>query len=153
MEDATTTILKTFASFDILFLDQSINVMVSIHIENRRDPYSELLFTIFVWFVCLSVHVVLVVFVFLVYTSSSELGSPSVVYDRLRDVVAKSRICTEPLSHHDQACGSVNGNYKGSYLTMLSSGGAVFGLINIVGNFGTVFVDNVRFLFQWRILV
>ncbi|EFH41508.1 sodium:solute symporter family protein [Arabidopsis lyrata subsp. lyrata] len=88
------------------------------------------------------VHVALVVFVFLVYTSSSELGSPSVVYDRLRDMVAKSRSCTEPLSHHDQACGPVDGNYRGSYLTMLSSGGAVFGLINIVGNFGTVFVDN-----------
>ncbi|CAN7028132.1 unnamed protein product [Brassica oleracea var. botrytis] len=88
------------------------------------------------------VHVVLVVFVFLVYTSSSELGSPSVVYDRLKDMAAKSRTCTEPLSHHDQACGPVDGNYKGSYLTMLSSGGAVFGIINIVGNFGTVFVDN-----------
>ncbi|XP_056850555.1 urea-proton symporter DUR3 isoform X2 [Raphanus sativus] len=88
------------------------------------------------------VHVVLVVFVFLVYTSSSELGSPSVVYDRLRDMAAKSRTCIEPLSHQDQACGPVDGNYKGSYLTMLSSGGAVFGIINIVGNFGTVFVDN-----------
>lgn len=87
---------------------------------------------------------VLVIFVFLVYTSSSELGSPSVVYDRLRDMAAKSRTCIEPLSHHDQACGPVDGNYKGSYLTMLSSGGAVFGIINIVGNFGTVFVDNVR---------
>ncbi|KAF8084609.1 hypothetical protein N665_0710s0017 [Sinapis alba] len=88
------------------------------------------------------VHVVLVVFVFLVYTSSSELGSPSVVYDRLRVMSAKSRTCLEPLSHHNQACGPVDGNYKGSYLTMLSSGGAVFGIINIVGNFGTVFVDN-----------
>jgi len=88
--------------------------------------------------------VALVVFVFLVYTSSKELGSPSVVYDRLKDMVAKSRSCTEPLSHHGQACGPVDGNFRGSYLTMLSSGGAVFGLINIVGNFGTVFVDNVR---------
>ncbi|CAH8390301.1 unnamed protein product [Eruca vesicaria subsp. sativa] len=88
------------------------------------------------------VHVVLVIFVYLVYTLSSELGSPSVVYDRLIDMSAKSRTCTEPLSHHNQACGPVHGNYRGSYVTMLSSGGAVFGLINIVGNFGTVFVDN-----------
>lgn len=29
-------------------------------------------------------------------------------------------------------------------MTMLSSGGLVFGIINIVGNFGTVFVDNVN---------
>ena len=39
------------------------------------------------------------------------------------------------------ACGPVDGNRDGSYLTMLSSGGLMFGIINIVGNFGTVFVD------------
>lgn len=88
---------------------------------------------------------VLVIFVYLVYTASSELGSPSVVYKRLLEVSSKSRICQEPLSHNGQSCGPVSGNYKGSYLTMLISGGLVFGIINIVGNFGTVFVDNVRF--------
>ncbi|KAK9667725.1 hypothetical protein RND81_13G007100 [Saponaria officinalis] len=88
------------------------------------------------------VHVVLVVFVYLVYASSSELGSPSLVYDRLKEIASRSRICTEPISHVGQSCGPVDGNYKGSYLTMLSSGGVVFGIINVVGNFGTVFVDN-----------
>ncbi|XP_058103888.1 urea-proton symporter DUR3 isoform X2 [Magnolia sinica] len=88
------------------------------------------------------VHVVLVIFIYLVYTGSSELGSPRVVYNRLLGVASKSRICHEPLSHNDQACGPVSGNFKGSYLTMLSSGGLVFGIINIIGNFGTVFVDN-----------
>ncbi|KAL7599032.1 hypothetical protein Lser_V15G22750 [Lactuca serriola] len=88
------------------------------------------------------VHVVLVIFVFLVYTASSELGSPSVVYQRLMEVSSRSRTCQEPLTHNGQACGPVSGNYNGSYLTMLSSGGFVFGIINIVGNFGTVFVDN-----------
>jgi len=39
------------------------------------------------------------------------------------------------------ACGPVKGNNSGSYLTMLSSDGLMFGVINIVGNFGTVFVD------------
>jgi Na+/proline symporter len=39
------------------------------------------------------------------------------------------------------SCGKVEGNYDGSYLTMISSGGLMFGIINIVGNFGTVFVD------------
>ena len=88
-------------------------------------------------------HIVLVIFVYLVYTASSELGSPGVVYNRLLEVASRSRACQEPMSHHGQSCGPVNGNYKGSYLTMLSSGGLVFGIINIVGNFGTVFVDNV----------
>ncbi|KAJ6933298.1 urea-proton symporter DUR3 [Populus alba x Populus x berolinensis] len=90
----------------------------------------------------ISVHVVLVIFVYLVYTASSELGSPSVIYHRLLEVGNKSRVCQEPFSHDGQSCGPVSGNYKGSYLTMLSSGGLVFGIINIVGNFGTVFVDN-----------
>jgi len=39
------------------------------------------------------------------------------------------------------ACGYVGGNRRGSYLTMLSSQGLMFGIINIIGNFGTVFVD------------
>merc|ERR1711904_722157 len=39
------------------------------------------------------------------------------------------------------ACGPVDGNKEGSYLTMISGGGLMFGIINIVGNFGTVFVD------------
>lgn len=39
------------------------------------------------------------------------------------------------------ACGPVQGNRDGSYLTMISGDGLMFGVINIVGNFGTVFVD------------
>ncbi|XP_042490885.1 urea-proton symporter DUR3-like isoform X1 [Macadamia integrifolia] len=88
------------------------------------------------------VHVILVIFVYLVYTASSKLGSPKIVYNHLLEVASKSRICQEPISHTGQACGPVGGNYNGSYLTMLSSGGLVFGIINIIGNFGTVFVDN-----------
>ncbi|GMQ03947.1 hypothetical protein CsSME_00049548 [Camellia sinensis var. sinensis] len=88
------------------------------------------------------VHVVLVVFVYLVYTSSSKLGSPSIVYHCLLQVASKSRVCQEPLTHNGQSCGPMSGNYEGSYLTMLSSGGLIFGIINIVGNFGTVLVDN-----------
>ena len=38
-------------------------------------------------------------------------------------------------------CGGVVGNKHGSYLTMLSTPGLMFGIINIIGNFGTVFVD------------
>ncbi|KAH6760865.1 urea-proton symporter DEGRADATION OF UREA 3 [Perilla frutescens var. frutescens] len=88
------------------------------------------------------VHVVLVIFVYLVYVASSELGSPDVVYSRLLEIASRARSCQDPISHPGQSCGPVNGNYKGSHLTMLSSGGLVFGIINIVGNFGTVFVDN-----------
>jgi Na+/proline symporter len=87
---------------------------------------------------------VLLIFVFLVYTSNSSLGSPKKVYEHLMVVGSASRVCSGALSLPGQSCGPVEGNFKGSYLTMLSSGGLVFGIINIVGNFGTVFVDNVR---------
>ena len=39
------------------------------------------------------------------------------------------------------ACGPIPGNKNGSYLTMYSSGGIIFAIINVVGNFGTVFLD------------
>lgn len=87
-------------------------------------------------------HVVLVIFVFLVYVSSDKLGSPKEVYHKLHAVV-DMKTCVAPLNFDSQACGPVSGNNGGSYLTMLSTGGLVFGIINIVGNFGTVFVDNV----------
>ncbi|CAA6673854.1 unnamed protein product [Spirodela intermedia] len=77
------------------------------------------------------VHIALVIFIFLVYTSNSDLGSPKVVYTRLLEASSRNR-----------NCGPVSGNFQGTYATMLSSGGLVFGIINIVGNFGTVFVDN-----------
>lgn len=93
-------------------------------------------------------HIALVIFVYLVYTGSNELGSPRVVYNRIMKVESNSRLCSEPFSHAGQSCGPIDGNYRGSYLTMLSSGGLVFGIINIIGNFGTVFVDNVSFTFN-----
>ena len=36
---------------------------------------------------------------------------------------------------------SGSGNRGGSYLTFFSPGGLIFGIVNIVGNFGTVFCD------------
>ena len=39
------------------------------------------------------------------------------------------------------ACGAVVDNKDGSYLTMMSLQGFIFGVINVIGNFGTVFVD------------
>ncbi len=34
-------------------------------------------------------------------------------------------------------------NYRSSYKTFISLDGLMFGIINIIGNFGTVFVDQV----------
>ena len=88
---------------------------------------------------------ILITFIYVVYAGASDkgLGSPSKVYDLLASVASRdatSAECTERLTQ-DQNCGPVDKNQKGSYLTMLSEGGVIFGIINIVGNFGTVFVD------------
>ncbi|KLU90589.1 hypothetical protein MAPG_10441 [Magnaporthiopsis poae ATCC 64411] len=71
--------------------------------------------------------VIIIVFALSAYASSDVLGSPSAVYDLL----------VEAAGRHP-----VEGNKDGSYLTMQSREGAIFFVINIVGNFGTVFLDN-----------
>jgi urea-proton symporter len=63
---------------------------------------------------------------FQVYVTSSDLGSAAKIWDNLTSIV---RI--NPGS----------GNAGGSCLTMYSKNGLMLGLTNIVGNFGTVFVD------------
>ena len=69
---------------------------------------------------------VVLVFVVAVYFSNPNIGGISGMFLRLSAAAA-----THP----------VEGNVAGSYLTMASSGALIFGVINIVGNFGTVFVD------------
>ncbi|KAF2735757.1 urea active transporter [Polyplosphaeria fusca] len=71
--------------------------------------------------------VILLMFAFVTYATSDVLGSPSKVWDLLQEAAK-----THP----------VDGNAGGSYLTMRSKEGAIFFVINIVGNFGTVFCDN-----------
>ncbi|KAK4097217.1 Na+/solute symporter [Parathielavia hyrcaniae] len=70
---------------------------------------------------------IIIVFALTTYASHDVLGSPSAVYDLLVKAAARH---------------PVDGNKDGSYLTMQSREGAIFFVINIVGNFGTVFLDN-----------
>merc|ERR1719407_94236 len=71
--------------------------------------------------------------------SCVSLGSAAVVYERLQfNVHLPPANATEcPTCNHGPKCG----NAGGSYLTMVSIDGLMFGIINTVGNFGTVFVD------------
>lgn len=71
--------------------------------------------------------IIIFIFAFAAYTTNVNLGSPSKVYD----------ILIQASKAHPVA-----GNAEGSYLTMRSKEGAIFFVINIVGNFGTVFCDN-----------
>ncbi|KAK0387891.1 hypothetical protein NLU13_4136 [Sarocladium strictum] len=74
-----------------------------------------------------AVLIIIITFALTAYQTSDVLGSPSAVYDLL----------VKAAEDHP-----VEGNKDGSYLTFQSSGGGIFFVINIVGNFGTVFLDN-----------
>ncbi|CAK9438397.1 uncharacterized protein LODBEIA_P26210 [Lodderomyces beijingensis] len=74
--------------------------------------------------------IVILIFGFSTWATNHKLGSASVVWDLIKQVGE-----TRP----------VEGNHNGSYLTFHSRSGGIFFVINIVGNFGTVFLDNGYF--------
>jgi len=69
---------------------------------------------------------IILTFVFSVYATNEKIGSPSKMHELL---TAASAVAPVP------------GNAEGSYLTMRSRNGLIFGVINIIGNFATVFQD------------
>ena len=74
------------------------------------------------------IFITILTFVAAVYVNTDITGGIEGMYDKL--VVAAD---LRP----------VEGNAAGAFLTMASVGGLMFGIISIVGNFGTVFVDQV----------
>lgn len=99
-------------------------------------------------------HAVLIVFIVAVYLyplpgGRSQLGSISDVHSRLirlnsytvEECASRGFLAGSTGGSGVSACGPVIGNREGSSLTMFSQGGMMFAIINLVGNFGTVFVD------------
>jgi urea-proton symporter len=78
------------------------------------------------WINSAIILIAVTVIFFRVYVTSPELGSPDQVWERLRFVAS-----IRPIPN----------NRGGSYLTILSRDSFFFGLINLVANFSTVFVD------------
>jgi SSS family transporter len=72
------------------------------------------------------IFAVVLVFVTSIYFLNPSLGGIEGMYEKLTNA-AQLR--------------PVAGNSEGAYLTMASTGALAFGIINIVGNFGTIFVD------------
>ena len=72
------------------------------------------------------IFVVILTFVTAVYVNQDITGGIEGMYDKLVEAAKLN---------------PVEGNAAGAFLTMASIGGLMFGIINIVGNFGTVFVD------------
>jgi len=81
------------------------------------------------------IYVVILTFVSMVFFISPVTGGIEGMYDKLA-AAADLRPVLEPTFTPGEP-----GNAMGAYLTMASAGGLIFGVINIVGNFGTVFVD------------
>ncbi|ORX50841.1 Na+/solute symporter [Hesseltinella vesiculosa] len=71
--------------------------------------------------------IIIISFFFTVYASSPLIGSPGKMYDLLVEASIKTPIPD---------------NAQGSLVTFSSLQALMFGIINIVGNFGTVFLDN-----------
>ncbi|PPQ88172.1 hypothetical protein CVT25_005137 [Psilocybe cyanescens] len=69
---------------------------------------------------------IILTFVFTVYATSDKIGSPRKMHELLSAA---------------SAANPVPGNAHGSYITMRSKNGLIFGVINIIGNFATVFQD------------
>jgi urea-proton symporter len=93
------------------------------------------------------IYAVLIAMIFIVYI---KVYSSDTIYRFLDQTVSFSEDECEVIFSKGNvtfyepgkySCGPVPGNHDGSYLTMLSSDGLMFGIINIIGNFGTVFVD------------
>jgi hypothetical protein len=69
--------------------------------------------------------VIIIMFIRIFYSgsnSSTQVGSMQTIFDRY-------------------SCIKNPTNYESSYKTFISLDGLMFGIINIIGNFGTVFVD------------
>ncbi|KAK7062641.1 hypothetical protein VNI00_000129 [Paramarasmius palmivorus] len=69
---------------------------------------------------------IIFVFVFTVYATSPKIGSPHKMHELLTKAAEANPVA---------------GNAHGSYITMRSKNGLIFGVINIIGNFATVFQD------------
>ncbi|MDC0170063.1 sodium/solute symporter [Candidatus Nitrosopelagicus sp.] len=72
------------------------------------------------------IFVVVLIFTSTIYFVNPDIGGISGMFEKLSNAAAMY---------------PVEGNAAGSFLTLASVGALIFGVINIVGNFGTVFVD------------
>jgi SSS family transporter len=76
------------------------------------------------------IYIALLIFIWKIY-ADSDIGSSNKMRENL--ICAAQR---QPGGDSDSTW-----NLEGQYITMRSTGGLMFGIINTVGNFGTVFVD------------
>ncbi|KAG0228917.1 hypothetical protein BGW42_001870 [Actinomortierella wolfii] len=76
------------------------------------------------------IMIIVLMFSFTAYCTSDLIGSPDKMFDLLHEAAVRHPVV---------------GNQDGSYLTMASENGLMFGVINLVSNFGTVFLDQTYY--------
>ena len=81
------------------------------------------------------IFTVILTFVSMVFFISPITGGIEGMYNKLAEAAVLKPVLMPTFVEGEP------GNAMGAYLTMASAGGLIFGVINIVGNFGTVFVD------------
>jgi hypothetical protein len=74
--------------------------------------------------------VIILYFMFQVYAQDSLIGSPSKMYELLKEAAIKMPVA---------------GNQDGSYLTMKSNNALIFGVIQLCSGSGTVFLDQGKY--------
>jgi len=89
------------------------------------------------------IFIVILTFVAMVFFISPITGGIEGMYNKLVEAASLNPVISPTFAEGGAVEGdpSTYGNAMGAYLTMASAGGLIFGVINIVGNFGTVFVD------------
>ena len=89
------------------------------------------------------IFIVILTFVAMVFFISPITGGVEGMYNKLVEAASLNPVISPTFAEGGAVEGdpSTYGNAMGAYLTMASAGGLIFGVINIVGNFGTVFVD------------
>ena len=89
------------------------------------------------------IFIVILTFVATVFFLSPITGGIEGMYNKLVEAASLNPVISPSFAEGGAVEGdpSTYGNAMGAYLTMASAGGLIFGVINIVGNFGTVFVD------------
>ena len=89
------------------------------------------------------IFIVILTFVAMVFFISPITGGVEGMYNKLVEAASLNPVIAPTFAEGGAVEGdpSTYGNAMGAYLTMASAGGLIFGVINIVGNFGTVFVD------------
>ena len=70
--------------------------------------------------------IIILYFLFSAYTTSTQIGSPSAMYQLLKEAAIKRPVA---------------GNQDGSYMTLKSNFALIFGVIQLCSGSGTVFLD------------